>query len=798
MNFDRLGQLALERREPQEAVNIFRRALEQGKAAGRYVGLGKAYLLADDAATARWAFYRAVELEPGNREALDHIERIEGTAPRTPPPQLRQCRFRVRGENLEVFAGSWRRFFVKGMNLGLGIPGFFPGEYPILKGTYLRWFEQIAELGANALRTYAVHPPSFYEALAQFNGTGKRLYLFQGIWMELPESGDFEEERYADYVREQIRNGVDAVFGAVELPERPGYPNGRYATDVSPWTAGFILGREWEPCAVRNFNDSRGGSTADFAGHFIKIAGGTPFERWIAGICDYLQEYEHRTFAVTHPVSVNNWPTLDPLRHPSESDHESELALQGITSHSRVCNENEDMATLDTAKIGARAGGGFFATYHVYPYYPDFMNNDYEGEPNPYLAYLAALQRHHAGQPVIIGEFGVPSSREVTHWQRNGWHHGGHSEKRQGEVNALLMETVHRTGMAGGILFSWFDEWFKRNWLFFPYEVPAERKPFWFNLQDAEENYGLLAAYPGYPDRLVTLTGVAEEWRDGTLLYEKESGPLARFGDGRDGGRTLRRLLVQHDEGFLYLRLETAGTIDFSHGHYLVGIDTCAPETGEFRLPCDAGMSPIGLKFVLHLAGREKSRILICRPYDRYLNKAREGIRPEMSSRGEWVVMQNRTNVRRISRDGRRFFPARVFPMGNLRCGSLDPKGRGYDSLADFNCGETWIEVRIPWGLISFADPSSRRVVWVDREGRARQTDGIRLIAVSYRPEAGRLTAMKNGEGKSSTDSLPARLDRKEVRTYSWDGWDTPVYHTYLKESYFACREAFARIREER
>jgi hypothetical protein len=55
---------------------------------------------------------------------------------------------------------------------------------------------------------------------------------------------------------------------------------------------------------------------------------------------------------------------------------------------------------------------------------------------------------------------------------------------------------------------------------------------------------------------------------------------------------------------------------------------------------------------------------------------------------------------------------------------------------------------------------------------------------------------MKTGGKESITDSLPERFERKEVSTYSWDGWETPLYHTFLKESYAVCRDAFSRIPE--
>jgi hypothetical protein len=36
----------------------------------------------------------------------------------------------------------------------------------------------------------------------------------------------------------------------------------------------------------------------------------------------------------------------------------------------------------------------------------------------------------------------------------------------------------------------------------------------------------------------------------------------------------------------------------------------------------------------------------------------------------------------------------------------------------------------------------------------------------------------------------------ENVTLYSWDPWDTPVYHMYLKKSYYLYKEALSGIPE--
>ncbi len=797
MNLLDRGRLAMKRGDYQEAINIFKRLLDQGRDAEAFVGFGMAHERLGDMPTARWAMYKALELKKDHQEALASLGRIDREKKET-PPQLRKSLFRVGKDHLEIKDGAWKKFFIKGVNLGLGLPGYFPGEYAVKKGTYLKWFRQMTELGANSVRIYTILPPDFYEALYQFNRGGGRLYLFQEIWTEFPERNDYRESGFLKEVSDEIMHAVDAVFGNAVLPERPGHAHGRYAYDVSPFLAGFIFGSEWESCTVRRFNELHQRELGNYHGEFLQIDRGTPFEVWITEQCDFLQQYEYQHYQVTHPVSAVNWVTLDPLTHPSESTTDEESRLQGIAVKQGICNNDEDTEVLDTAKIQAKKGNGYFPVYHAYPYYPDFMSNDYLKEKNTYLAYLRELKKHHGSQPVLIAEFGVPTSRESAHWHRDGWGHGGHSERSQGEIDGLLMRSIHEAGMAGGVVFSWFDEWFKKNWNFQPYELPHERKPLWFNFQDPEESYGLLAMYPSYPAKKVMLAARQEDWKTARTLYEKQAGaPAFRFDDGADAARELVRLSVQHDEGFLYLLLTTRGAVDFDKAHYLIGLATCPPEAGERLLPFGTGLSsPVGLTFLLHLAGEKKSRILAAQSYDKYLNAETGLIRPEHSDQGAWVMMQNHLSNRRISKDGKRFFPARVSLMSRLKFGSLDPKSPHHSSLADFFYQNASIEVRIPWGLINVTDPSSRNILWMDGKGKTRKTKGIGLFAVSYKPDGDCMAARRTGKAANHTDSLPAALSAAQIDSYSWDGWETPIYHSYLKESYYRYQKVLQSIPE--
>jgi hypothetical protein len=73
------------------------------------------------------------------------------------------------------------------------------------------------------------------------------------------------------------------------------------------------------------------------------------------------------------------------------------------------------------------------------------------------------MKEHH-DLPVLVAEFGIPASRGLTHENVYGLDQGNHSEKEQGLKVKQLFEDIVEEKMAGGMVFSWQDEWFKRTW----------------------------------------------------------------------------------------------------------------------------------------------------------------------------------------------------------------------------------------------------------------------------------------------------------------------------------------------
>ncbi|GLH65789.1 hypothetical protein [Geothrix edaphica] len=725
------------------------------------------------------------------------------TAP-APRPSQPQIPARAHERRLEVADGhgGWRPFYVKGMNLGAALPGKYPSEFPD-RATYDGWLREMAEAGINTVRVYTIHPPAFYEALHAYNlAARKPLWLIHGVWTELPPRHDFLDPGWLAAWHREMQEVAEVLHGRARIPVRPGHADGVYGADVSPWTLAVILGREWESSSVVAFNRRHPGDS-DWSGRFVTLRGGHAMEQFLARSMDRFLALEWDRFHAQRPIAFTNWPTLDPLFHITEPTEQEERALRqklGLPVEKINAEpEDEDAVGLDMEKFAGTPEllAGLFASYHAYPYYPDFMNldpgyaqaRDHLG-PSHYAGYLADLVKHHARHPVLIAEFGVPSSRVVAHWQAQGLTHGGQSEREQGEQDARLQRNIYEAGCAGGVLFAWIDEWFKKNWLTLPFELPSDRKPLWYNVLDAEENYGLIAYRPGTKGPTVLIDGKAEDWARVPVYLE---------GDGLT-------LKVVADEGWLHLALFLPAPVDFSKQAFLVGIDTLDPDRGDHRLPWTPDLrSEAGLEFAVLFQGPGRTGVFVDAPYavPEYRPMPQQRYRSLANDEGRFVLATAKSNHPRMGRDGARF-PGHSTEIGWLRQGTQDRADPAFDSRAEWQVGRSpdgrgFLEARIPWALLHVTDPSSRSVL--DDPEAKPPSPLATTITPGFRFVLAVLDADKPlGEGKSTVRlTLPA-TSRGRIPLpplFSWATWAQPTFHRFRKQSYTIYQKALADTPDE-
>jgi hypothetical protein len=594
---------------------------------------------------------------------------------------------------------------------------------------------------------------------------------------------------------------VDVVHGQANLPLEPGRVGGIFAADVSPYVLGWLVGREIEPhvVIVTNVQNPRARS---FSGRYLKVDQGNAAEVWLTQRCEAVVAYEMEKYNWQRPVSIVNWPPLDPLSHPTESGMQEEWRIRRARGEvlpplRPALYDDNDAVSIDEEKIDAQPEfqAGYFATYHLYPFYPDFILHDpnyrvardKEGI-NSYWGYLQDLKRHFRKTPVLVGEYGLSTSVGIAHFNPNGWNHGGLEEAQQGEALVRLTRNIEDVGFAGGLVFAWIDEWWKHNWIAADFEKPFERTALWHNDMDPEQYFGLQKFVPREP----------LAFREVLQSSASAAGAEAAF-------PPIRSVRLATDPAALYvnLELEAAGgtEIDWEKGTYYLALNTCGRPCGSSQLPFE-GMSEIrdrnGFNFVVRIDDAQNARLLVAQNYNPYRQLGVSGL-PRLSDIGhlrgqvstlaetsefEEIVVE--TNRRRYGRDGT-FFPAERDSRSLLLPGVFDREGRDYNSVAQwyYDAEAATIRLRLSWGLLLVMDPSSGFVFWsTDQDARPAGTrsEQIGLAAFAYSPA-------------SSLQTLPAGQPPGSLaHVIPWPGWERIEVKQVPKKSYHILRPEFERL----
>ncbi|WP_180271749.1 hypothetical protein [Halorubrum persicum] len=700
-------------------------------------------------------------------------------------------RFRVRDDGFEVAVdgGGFDPLSVRGVNLGMAKPGRFPGEAAITRAEYDRWLGMMGELNVNVVRVYTVHPPGFYRALAAYNRShAEPIYVLHGNWIgeeTLREAGDASS--LSDAFDRSMRQVVDAVHGATTIEPEPGYASGTYDADVSDAVLGYVAGIEWPPAVVRETNRATDATGHD--GEYLTAPDAPPFEAWLAARLDDAVAYEAREYGAQRPAAFTNWVTTDPLDHPYEPF------------------VDEDSVSVDPDAIAATDAydAGTFAAYHVYPYYPPLLNEtpayaeyvDHRGEPNSYAGYLNDLVGV-TDHPLLVAEFGIPSSRGIAQRDVHGRDQGRHTETEQGEILAAMYADIREADTAGGIVFSWHDEWFKRTWNLAPFSDP-NRRPYWSNVQTPEQRFGLLSFDPA---GAVPLDGSPEAWADATAATP-ERDPV-RIGDGADASRELTGLRVTSDAASLSIRVELAdldGGVDWSETNYLLALGLTDPDDRVLPYGVDASAPA---DFVVRLGGPEASRVTVFPRYDAFAYEYGAGAGldldayrdPEPGAFTPLRMVINRGYT--VPETGERV-PFESVETGRLRYGNGNPESPEFDSLADVHVSPSTdaIELRLPWQLLNVADPSRRRRLgdfWTEGIDAYETFEAIGVAAASYAPDDAGGTAAQLDAETNFTHAIPGvEGSRLRPLQFAPPTWDQPGYTERLKESGRIVGDAFGR-----
>lgn len=633
--------------------------------------------------------------------------------------------FSTTEEHLSIWNGSeYIPFFVKGVNLGISVPGTFPGELAATRAQYGRWFQQIKDAGFNTIRLYTLHYPRFYEVLDSFNIVNSQnpIFIFQGVWLnEEIENYNLDLNMFNAQFNSEIQDNIDCIHGNIVIPHRFGKAYGDFHTDVSKWNMAYIIGREVGPYEVLTTNQLHS-DLHDFQGTHLAISEASASEVWYTQKMNLVLEYEQDNYQTQRPVSFSSWPTLDPLHHPEEGFRD------------------EDTVSIDLSKLELLyAPAGVFVSYHAYPYYPDFISlqTSYQGYsdnygPNSYLGYLTELKSHYTEMPLIIAEFGVPSSWGIAHYASSGMNHGGFDEQNQGETDIRILKTMETAESGGGFQFAWMDEWFKRTWVTDKVDFPGDRRIQWHNVTAAEQNFGLLA---------FTKESVFEE--------------VGNFGENSK----VQSIKAGSNYSFFEIEIALKDPLDVPDVMW-VALDTYLTALGESILPNGHQLSHRS-EFALEIKNYS-ANLYVTEAYDLYGNYHGESgpnqlYHSTISNGAPWEIVRWKNNAG----------PTDVQYIGSLQLNHGTQSPNSKDAVVIY---DDKIKIRIPWTLINVIAPSELAVMHDDRgtpETEEMITDGI-AVSVVYKDQ---LYSSSQRYLWEAWDAVDARFDPDLVETFKTSYW---------------------------
>ena len=653
--------------------------------------------------------------------------------------------------------GKWKKINICGMNLGNGIPGHFATDFAIGYDTYMEWFAMMQDMNVNVLRIYTIQDDVFYQAFYDYNkGRKNPLYLIHGIWMD-----DYSQRSHLDAFSPEVhdvfisdcKKVVDIVHGHRKIKFNSNYGSGNYKWDISPYVIGYLLGVEWEPDLVIYTDDKRDEVTSYSGDYFATTKEASPFECFLAEVGDRMMNYEVKKYSQQRLLAFSNWPETDPLDH--------QLWAEARTNNF-VKVDVEHILLKDTVKSGT------FASYHVYPYYPPFINNEKQFQVNgskaSYRTYLEALNKHHQDKPVVIAEFGLPTARGIAQEDESRGLDQGHlSEEEQGKGLRTLFQDIMKSGCAGGMIFSWQDEWFKRTWNTWP-ATDSTRTPFWSDVQTNEQMFGMITFDPGATKSICYVDGDLSEWKGVT--------PITKTKD--------MSLSMMYDERNLYLRIHKEN-LNLEKDTIYVPLDI-TPKSGAFTDETNHLTYTRPVDFVAVIQGKGNSRVLVQdyyhtakALYGQYIEKTDPYLNPPEADSGKFVpiLLYLRHDIKISDQE---FLEPRLFETGKLTYGNGNPEAKDFNSLADYCVNGNDIELRLPWGLLNFSDPSAMKI-----HDDYYKCYGVENLQIDHLQAA---LYVKENQAITSAEFKPLELE----------GWgETPSWHQRIKKSYYMMQDVFAR-----
>lgn len=665
-----------------------------------------------------------------------------------------QVSFKANGQALErATDGGWEEFRLRGVEISPAVPGHPVCDYVATYDDYSRWLGQIADMGSNAVIVTQLMDDEFYNALLHHNeNSASPLYLVQGIMAE-SEYEEATENAYESGLKDRlIKQGkiiVDSVHGRHDEITSSIGGTGSYRSDLSGWTAGFLIVDQFDSDNVA-LTDHSYTHTGSFEGeYFHTTSDATAFEAMLAQVMDELTGYESKKYGQQRPIGF----TCDALSDFLVYDDVYAMQLRKY-----VCVNAEHVVTSDADMAGRLAA---YRLGDIVDNFQDYLSEQTKTELESYLsaldasspdAYLDLVRAYHS-MPVF-GFFSSSSARGVSAMGESGL-----TEREQGEALRDVSDSLTRARWNGEFISSWQDVWSRRTWNT-AFATMIDTTYLWHDVQTVTQCEGLLAFDPGN-ERVCVVDGSTGEWDESDIVQ-------------RNGDLTIS---ARYDAEGLYLLIEGAS----SESKVYVPLDV-SPEVGTTACEDPTVTFEDKADFLLCLDGKYRSRLLVQERYDAtremflsdiegedpYVNvpdaDTKDFVVSTMATSSSTLVSEFSLETNELRRSG-------AWPTGKLTHGNADPTADDYNSLADFCFGDNCVEVRIPWLLINVGDAGNMQA----------HRDYYKQYGVDFSP----IQHIGMGVATDSVDQSIALAD------FPVSGWLKVDVTERLKQSYDVMRDAW-------
>ena len=232
-----------------------------------------------------------------------------------------------------------------------------------------------------------------------------------------------------------------------------------------------------------------------------------------------------------------------------------------------------------------------------------------------------------------------------------------------------------------------------------------------------------------------------------------------------------RALSMKYDEKFIYLLAYEKG---FANGQktLYIPIDT-TPKTGSTYCENFGLRFEDPVDFVLAIDGRDNSRLLVQERYEvlramfyHETHDADAYLDPPDADTPLFKPIELMLQTATPLLTGNWQASSETYETGDLAYGNANPAAPDYDSLADFIFAGDYVELKLPWQLLNFSDPSRMTI----------HDDYYENYGVDYITIDTMYLGLTDGAAQERTPLYPAALK----------GWGNTVsYHERLKPSYY-------------